>query len=211
MIKIRQAVIVEGKYDKIRLSNIIDGLIITTDGFGIFKNKDKQRFIKKLADERGIIILTDSDSAGFLIRSKLCSLASKDKITNVYVPGIAGKERRKSERSKEGLLGVEGVDDKIIIDAFIRAGVACNEGNAAESAESERKNRREITKIDLYELGLCGKDNSAALREKLLLKLDFPKYLSTNALIDALNIFLSYDEFEEIISQIKYDGKSDTV
>lgn len=200
MIKIKQAVIVEGKYDKIRLANIIDGLIITTDGFGIFKNKDKQRFIKKLADERGIIILTDSDSAGFMIRSKLCSLVPKDKIINVYVPSISGKEKRKNERSKEGLLGVEGIDDQVIIDALTRAGAVCGEDSAAEN---KYENRRKITKVDLYELGLCGRDNSAALREKLLKRLDFPKYLSTNALIDALNIFLSYDQFVSEVLQIK--------
>ena len=115
MIKIKEAVIVEGKYDKIRLSNFIDGLIITTDGFGIFKDKEKQRLIKHLADTRGILILTDSDGAGFVIRNFLKGAVSPDKIKHAYIPDILGKEKRKDKPSKEGKLGVEGISDEIIM------------------------------------------------------------------------------------------------
>ena len=123
MIKLSRPVIVEGKYDIIKLSNMIDGLIIKTDGFGIFKDKEKQRLIRRLAEEMGIIVLTDSDSAGFLIRNFLASSISKDKITHVYIPDIFGKEKRKTEAGKEGKLGVEGMTEEILLEAFGKAGV----------------------------------------------------------------------------------------
>lgn len=123
MIQIKQAVIVEGKYDKIKVSNILDTLIIETDGFGIFKDKNKQKLIRRLAETRGILILTDSDSAGFTIRSFLNGIVPKEQLINVYIPDIFGKEKRKSEPSKEGKLGVEGVKSDVIIDALKKAGV----------------------------------------------------------------------------------------
>ena len=148
MIKLEQAVIVEGRYDKIKLSSIIDGLIIETDGFGIFKDKEKQRLIRRLAEEKGIIIMTDSDSAGFKIRSFLGGSIPADRITHVYIPDIFGKEKRKTEPSKEGKLGVEGVPKKIILEALGKAGVTCSEIKTGSN--------REITNVDLYELGLSG-------------------------------------------------------
>lgn len=189
MIKIEQAVIVEGRYDKIKLSSIIDGLIIETDGFGIFKDREKQRLIRRLAEEKGIIIMTDSDSAGFKIRSFLGGSISADRITHVYMPDIFGKEKRKTEPSKEGKLGVEGVPKKIILEALDKAGVNCS--------EIKSSSKQEITNVDLYELGLSGGKNSRAKREKLLKYLGLPTRLSTSAFVNVLNTFTTYDEFIE--------------
>lgn len=144
MIQIKQAVIVEGKYDKIKVSNILDTLIIETDGFGIFKDKNKQKLIRRLAETRGILILTDSDSAGFTIRSFLNGIVPKEQLINVYIPDIFGKEKRKSEPSKEGKLGVEGVKSDVIIDALKKAGVKFD-----VDAESPKK-IRSVTKTDLF-------------------------------------------------------------
>ncbi|MCQ2480933.1 MAG: DUF4093 domain-containing protein [Clostridia bacterium] len=184
MIKLKQAVIVEGKYDKIKLSQIIDAPIIQTDGFGIFKDKELQRLIRMLAEKDGIIVLTDSDSAGFVIRNFIGSTVDSSKITNVYIPDIFGKERRKTEASKEGKLGVEGVPDSVIIEALERAGVTC------EKSESPA---RPITKQDLYELGFSGRQDSAAKRQSLLKFYNLPSRLTTNSLVKVLNLITTYD------------------
>lgn len=192
MIKLDRPVIVEGKYDIIKLSNIIDTLIIKTDGFGIFKDKEKQRLLRRLAGEKGIIVMTDSDSAGFLIRKFITSSVPADKITHVYIPDLYGKEKRKTEISKEGKLGVEGTPEEIIIEAFRKAGVTCY--------ETEFSDRRLITNIDLYEYGLMGRENSKEKRVKLLKSLALPERMSTSSLIKILNTFVTYDEF---ISKVK--------
>ena len=193
MIKLKEAVIVEGKYDKIKLSNIVDALIITTDGFGIFKNKEKQKFLKRLADEKGLIILTDSDSAGFMIRNFICSFASADKVKNVYIPDIYGKEKRKETASAEGKLGVEGVQEDVILKALERFGV---------TAQKTEEDRRMITNIDLFEYGLSGGENSKEKRKKLLLKLALPVRMSTSSLVKVLNTFVTYEEFIETVRNI---------
>lgn len=195
MIKIDRAVIVEGRYDKIKLSSILDAVIIETEGFGIFNNKEKQKLIRKLADTKGILILTDSDSAGFKIRSFIKSIVPAEKIKHAYIPDIFGKEKRKTEPSKEGKLGVEGVKKELIIDALQKAGVFCE--------ETEEQNKREITKLDLYEDGLSGRTDSDALRKKLLLHLDLPERLTSNALVQILNTFLTYDEYKKAVEEIK--------
>lgn len=195
MIKIDRAVIVEGRYDKIKLSSILDAVIIETEGFGIFNNKEKQELIRKLADTKGILILTDSDSAGFKIRSFIKGIVPADQIKHAYIPDIFGKEKRKTEPSKEGKLGVEGVKVDIIIDALEKAGVLCE--------ETEDKGRREITKLDLYEDGLSGKPDSDALRKKLLSLLDLPERLTSNALLQVLNTFLTYEEYKKAVEDIK--------
>ena len=143
MIKLSMPVIVEGKYDIIKLSNMIDGLVIKTDGFGIFKDKEKQQLLRRLAEEKGIIVLTDSDSAGFMIRNFISSVVQKEKIINVYIPDIYGKEKRKTEGGKEGKLGVEGMSEAVLEEAFRKAGVL--------SEKSDSTERRLITNIDLYE------------------------------------------------------------
>ena len=183
-IKISQAVIVEGKYDKIKLSNIIDAFIIETNGFGIFKDKEKLSFIKRLALERGIIILTDSDHAGFMIRNHLSSAIPKDRIINVYIPDIFGKEKRKTAPSKEGKIGVEGVPAEILLEAFRKAGVNCE----------IKENPDPITNYDLFELGLSGKADSKEKRKKLLKVLDLPEFLSTSSLLSYLNNNLTKEE-----------------
>ncbi len=187
MIKLDRPVIVEGKYDIIKLSGIIDSLIIKTDGFGIFKDKEKQKLLRRLAEEKGIIVLTDSDSAGFLIRNFLNSAIPKDKITHVYIPDIYGKEKRKTEKSKEGKLGVEGISEEVLLEAFRKAGVF--------AAETDNSERRLITNIDLYEYGLTGRENSSEKRKILLKRLALPERLSTSSLIKILNTFVTYEEF----------------
>lgn len=194
MIKTDKPIIVEGKYDIIKLSRIVDGLIIKTDGFGIFKDKEKQKLLRRLADEKGIIVLTDSDSAGFLIRKFLKSSIHEDKITHVYIPDVYGKEKRKIRGGKEGKLGVEGISEKVLLEAFEKAGVNCSKTDNSE--------RRLITNIDLYEAGLMGKDNSKEKRIKLLKALSLPERLSTSALIKILNTFVTYDEFMEKLEEI---------
>lgn len=192
MIKLDRPIIVEGKYDIIKLSNIIDTLIIKTDGFGIFKDKEKQKLLRRLANEKGIIVLTDSDSAGFLIRNFISSSVPKDKITHVYIPDLYGKEKRKTEMSKEGKLGVEGTPEKIIIEAFEKAGINCD--------KSENDKRRLITNIDLYDCGLIGQSCSKEKRIKLMKSLSLPERLSTSSFIKILNTFVTYEEF---ITKIK--------
>ena len=194
MIKIDRAVIVEGRYDKIKLSSVIDGIIIETEGFGIFNNKEKQRLIRRLAETKGLLILTDSDSAGFKIRSFIKGFVPAELIKHAYIPDIFGKEKRKTEASKEGKLGVEGVKAQVIIDALEKAGVLCE--------ESEKTERREITKLDLYEDGLSGKPDSDALRKKLLKHLDLPERLTSNALVQILNTFLTFEEYKAAIEEI---------
>ena len=189
-IKISQAVIVEGKYDKIKLSNIIDAFIIETNGFGIFKDKKKLGFIKKLADERGIIILTDSDHAGFMIRNHLSSAISKDKITNVYIPDVFGKEKRKASPSKEGKIGVEGMEKEALLNAFERAKINCE----------IKENPDPITNYDLFELGLSGTPNAKENKRKLLKKLELPEFLSTASLLSYLNNNMTKTELKNELS-----------
>ncbi len=195
MIKLDRPVIVEGKYDIIKLSNIIDTLIIKTDGFGIFKDKEKQRLLRRLAGEKGIIVMTDSDSAGFLIRKFISSSVPADKITHVYIPDLYGKEKRKTEMSKEGKLGVEGTPEEIILEALEKAGVTCE--------KTEDSHRRLITNTDLYEWGLSGRENSKEKRVRLLKSLALPERMSTSSLIKILNTFVSYDEFTQKVKELE--------
>lgn len=195
MIKINRAVIVEGRYDKIKLASILDAVIIETEGFGIFNNKEKQKLIRKLADTKGLLILTDSDSAGFKIRSFIKGIVPAEQIKHAYIPDIFGKEKRKTEPSKEGKLGVEGIKKELLLDALEKAGVFCEETATEE--------KREITKLDLYEDGLSGRENSDELRKKLLSHLDLPERLTSNALVQILNTFLTFDEYKKAVEEIK--------
>lgn len=196
MIKINEAIVVEGKYDKIKLSSIVDGLIIETNGFRIFKDKEKINLLRNLAKKRGILIFTDSDSAGFLIRNYISSIIPKENIKHAYIPDIYGKEKRKYNYSKEGKLGVEGIPKKIIEKSLKDAGVIFKE------TELVKKNKRKITKIDLYDYGLSGKDNSSELRKAFLKQLNLPEHLSVNSLIKVLNCSLTYEEFEIEIKKL---------
>ena len=200
MIKISQAVIVEGKYDKIKLSSIIDAPIIQTDGFGIFKDKELQRLIRMLAEKRGLLVLTDSDSAGFKIRSFIGSTVDKKYIKNAYIPDIFGKEKRKTEPSKEGKLGVEGVSEDVIMQALSNAGVLY------ESSQRPAP-ERPITKLDLYEYGFTGGENSSEKRAALLRFYALPSRLTTNALVTVLNCITTYDAFIQDVREIEKEWK----
>lgn len=192
MIKLKQAVIVEGKYDKIRLSNIVDAVIIPVHGFSIYKDRETAELIRALAKKTGIIILTDSDGAGFQIRNKIRSLAADGEVINVYIPDVVGKERRKRAPSKAGTLGVEGISDEILIEAFRKAGVL---------TESAPPRDNPITKADLLDLGLIGAENSSARREKLQKALRLPRNLSANMLLEVLNVIYSREEFNEFVNK----------
>jgi len=194
MISLREAVIVEGRYDKIKLSGIIDSPIIETNGFRVFKDSEKLSLIRRIAAVRGILIFTDSDGAGFVIRNFLNGAVPKEQVKHCYIPQLAGKEKRKAQPGKEGLLGVEGVSDEVIIDAIRKSG--------AVIIGEERNARREITKADLYSLGLTGTENSAKLRQALLKNLGMPSYLSTNAMLTALNCLYSFEELNELVKSI---------
>ncbi len=191
MIKLRQAVIVEGKYDKIKLSNIIDATIITTNGFQIFKNSEKRQLIRLLAQNKGLIVMTDSDSAGRVIRSHLKQICPKGSIINVYIPQLSGKEKRKDKPSKEGFLGVEGLDEQIILSALESSNI---------TTVSDDTNHKKITKTDLFTIGLSGKENSSMLRESLAGFLKIPKGMTANAFLDCINAIYNYDEFFKEVS-----------
>ena len=194
LLKVKQAIIVEGKYDKIKLSSIIDGIIIQTDGYGIFKDKEKLDLIRFYANNTGIIILTDSDSAGFKIRNYIKGAIGEGNIINVYTPDIFGKEKRKVKQSAEGKLGVEGLDVDTILQAFKNANIT---DVSLQDAPSEK-----ITHTDLYTLGLSGNPNSKNLRKRLLKKLKLPERLTTNGLLEVLNTMYSLEQLEDILKSI---------
>lgn len=196
MIHLDKVLIVEGKYDKIKLCNFIEAEIVTTDGFRIFKDRDKMAMLRKMAEKKGIIILTDSDAAGFVIRNHLCGSIDNSLITNVFIPEIKGKERRKSAPSKQGLLGVEGVTEEIILKAFEKAGIS------ALGEQAIYKSSEKITKTDLFILGLSGGEGSADKRQELLKRLDLPTSLSPTQLLTALNSLYSKEEFLEQFSYL---------
>lgn len=209
MIQIQEAIIVEGTYDKIKLSQIVDATIITTGGFSIFKNKDKMELIKKLACKTGIVVLTDSDRAGFLIRNYIKQCVPSQYVKHAYIPEIKGVEKRKRIPGKEGLLGVEGIKNALIEEALRKAGCVINteeqisaKDNSCMNGEKLTK-AREITKVDFYNDGLTGKPNSTDLRRKLTQKLDLPSKISTNGLLQVLNTLCGYDKYVEIIKEIK--------
>ncbi len=191
MIKVNEIVVVEGKYDKIKLSSIIDGVVIDTEGFGIFKNKDKQKLLRTLAEKKGLLVLTDSDSAGFLIRNFISSIVPNEYIINAYIPDLYGKEKRKETASKEGKLGVEGVPVEIIIDALKKAGVSCE--------KSENYEQRKVTNLDLFDDGLNGSADSKNARLKLLSYLGLPERLSTKGLLEVINTIMTYDEYKSAV------------
>lgn len=195
MLKTDRIIIVEGKYDKIKLSSIIDAVIIETDGFGIFKDKQKQKLLRMLADKKGLVILTDSDSAGFTIRNFICGFVPKEKIINAYIPDVFGKERRKDAPSKEGKLGVEGVSSSLIKEALEKAGVLCSEDNLSE--------KRVVTKTDFYLDGLTGGNDSKEKRLALLNYLSLPERMTTNALIEIINSFMTYDDYKNAVKAIE--------
>lgn len=193
MIRLKQAVIVEGKYDQITLGNLIDATIVTTDGFGIFKDKEKCAYIRRLCSEKGIIVMTDSDSAGAMIRAHIKNICGSEKgIVNVYVPQLKGKEKRKSASSREGFLGVEGMSADIIKNCLKRSGI---------SEFEDVVQGRKLTKNDLFILGLSGNENSKHCRKSISQFLGLPQNLSSNAFLDAVNAVYGYEKFIEAVKR----------
>ncbi len=190
MIRVKEAIVVEGKYDKIKLSSLVDGTIVELGGFHIFRDEEKLQYLKRLAKERGLIVLTDSDGAGFLIRGRLSSCIPKEQIKHAYIPDILGKERRKASPSKEGKLGVEGMELSTLHMALERAGAHIIEGRETAAPTGEK-----LTKADLYALGLSGGEESASLRKQLQKELQLPQGLSANGLLQALNALYGKEEF----------------
>ncbi len=192
MIKIRQAIVVEGRYDKNTLSQIVDAPILETAGFGIMRDKAQLSLLRKAAENRGLIVFTDSDGAGFVIRNFLKGAIPPQHLLHAYIPDIYGKERRKNAPGKEGKLGVEGMPPKVIIDALVKAG-------ATIEGQSQEKTAGNITKQDMMELGLSGSSNSAAKRCALLKKLELPEHMSSNALLQALNLLMDLKTLQALV------------
>ncbi len=174
----KKVIVVEGKYDKIRIESLLSATVITTDGFGIFRSPEKRNLLRRLAKTRGIVILSDPDGAGKVIRGHLHTVCGKEGITDLYVPALFGKEKRKSASSKEGLLGVEGISNSTLLSLFRRSGLL-------EETESSLP---AYSKTDLYRLGYCGKSDSKQMREKVLAENNLPKNLSSNAFLDVINL-----------------------
>lgn len=198
MIRIQEAVLVEGRYDKNTLSQIIDAPIFETSGFGIFKDKAQMALLRRVAQSRGLIVFTDSDGAGFVIRNYIKSAIPAEFLKHAYTPDIMGKERRKASPGKEGKLGVEGMTREIILEALRRAGATFDDGIAQRGVQ--------ITKQDMAALGLSGSANSSALRQALIKKLDFPSHMSANALLQALNLLYSLEELTDIVENLEYSN-----
>ena len=192
MIKLKMPIIVEGKYDKITLENVVDTLIISTDGFRIFKNKEMCQLIRTLAKTKGIIIMTDSDGAGQVIRNHIKNIASDGKVINVYVPQLKGKEKRKSAPSKEGYLGVEGISKEILTETLLKFGI---------TEESTVLSSHKLTKADFYDFSLSGSADSAQNRQRVISALNLPKTLSSNALLDVVNTLYTPEEFISFVRE----------
>ena len=190
MVKIKEAIVVEGRYDKNTLSQIVDTPILETSGFGIFKDKEQMALLRKVAEVRGLIVFTDADGAGFVIRNHIKSAIDGKYLKHAYTPDVFGKERRKAKAGKEGKMGVEGMSPEVILEALRRAGATFEDGQAAESTH-------QITKADLMELGLYG-PGSNEKRGKLIRELGFPEKMSTNAFLQAVNLLYSCQELKEM-------------
>lgn len=188
MRSIKETIVVEGRYDKNTLSQIVDAVIIETNGFGIFNDTQKQKLFRKMAEKNGLIVLTDSDGAGFMIRNFIKSCVDPKSIKQAYIPDVYGKEKRKSSPSKEGKLGVEGMRPQVLLDALIRCGATF------EDDYSESRGER-ITKADMYKRGLSGGAGSSEKRRSLLKKLELPERMSATALLEVLNALMDRDEF----------------
>ena len=214
-IKLKETVIVEGRYDRVKLSELIASPMIETGGFRVFKDKEKQELIRAVAKRRGILVMTDVDSAGFVIRNFLRGIVPQEQILHAYIPTIKGKEKRKPEASKEGILGVEGIDRDALITsirdsgAHIENSLPLVKGGGSAQADSEGlqnctsdSENRYITKMDFFDYGLSGCANAAQNREEVLASLGLPKYLSANAMLSAMNCLFTKEEFEQYLSQL---------
>ena len=184
--KVKEVIVVEGRYDKNTLSQVVDAVIVELGGFAVFNDKEKQAFLRKLAKERGIILFTDPDGAGFVIRNRVKGNIPEGRVLQAYVPDIYGKEKRKRKGGKEGKLGVEGMKPEILLDALRRAGATIDEESTVKG--------KSITKADLYDLGLI----SVEKRKTLCKRLELPEHLSANALVEVLNLLMSREELEKL-------------
>lgn len=198
MVKLRQAIVVEGRYDKNTLRQIVDAPIFLLNGFGIMHNRQQLALLRQTAKTRGLIILTDSDGAGFVLRNYLKGALPKEGVLHAYIPDVAGKERRKRKPGKEGKLGVEGMSPETLLQALKNAGASFEEG-----PEAERRPSAPITKADLAELGLSGGAGSQQARQALMKALDLPEHMSANALLEALNVLFEREEFLSRYEEIK--------
>ena len=194
MVKIRQAIVVEGRYDKNTLSQIVDAPILETSGFQIMHDKENLQLLRRVAKTRGLIVFTDSDGAGFVIRNYLKSAIEPQYLHHAYIPDVYGKEKRKSAPGKEGKLGVEGMPPDVILECLRRAG--------ADFGTEETVPTQAITKQDLMDLGLSGGKESSFLRKKLLKKLNFPEHMSSNAMLQALNLLYSLGELQNVMMEL---------
>lgn len=190
MIKLRQAIVVEGRYDKNALCQLVDAPVIETHGFGVMKDRRLLGFLRQVAAARGLIILTDSDGAGFVIRNFLKGALPPEQVLHAYIPDVPGKERRKRAPGKEGKLGVEGMKPAVLLEALRRAGATFEDRETAAGSRGDP-----ITKADLFALGLTGGTDSAAKRRALLKQLDLPEHLTPNGMLEALNLLYSREEF----------------
>ncbi len=191
-LKITYPIIVEGKYDRLRVLTVAEARVITTDGFGIFKKNEKLALLRKLSEKTPIIVLTDSDGAGKMIRAHISSAVPKDRLIQLYIPQIKGKEKRKSEPSAEGTLGVEGIDGKILYDIL---------KPYSDNDVYERSLENPLSKTDFYEDGLCGGEDSQRRRDELCARLGLPASMTSNALLAALRIICSYEEYLDIVGR----------
>ena len=197
MRKIREVIVVEGRYDKNTLSQVVDATVVTLGGFSVFNDKEKLAFLRRLAEKQGLIVLTDSDGAGFVIRNYLKGALPKDKVKQAYIPDVHGKERRKRRAGKEGKLGVEGMRPEVLLEALRRAGATF-----LDEAEEPAPAKEPITKADLFVWGLTGGTDSAARRQALLKRLDLPEHLTANGLLEALNLLYSRDEVAALLETL---------
>ena len=194
MVKIKEAILVEGRYDKNTLSQIVDAPILETNGFGIFKDKKQMGLLRKVAEKRGLIVFTDSDGAGFVIRNHVKSAIPAKFLKHAYTPDVFGKERRKDKAGKEGKLGVEGMKPEIILEALRKAGATIEGENVPQGSA--------ITKQDFVDLGLSGGADASAKRLALLKKLNLPEHMSANALLQALNLLCDVDELKKLLADL---------
>ena len=193
---IKEVIVVEGRYDKNTLSQIVDATVITVGGFSVFNDKEKLAFLRRLAEERGLIVLTDSDGAGFVIRNYLKGALPKEKVKQAYIPDIHGKERRKRHAGKEGKLGVEGMKPEVLLDALRKAGATF-----LDEEERAAEKRNPITKADLFELGLTGGPDSTVRRQALLKKLNLPERLTANGMLEALNLLYDREALLAVLEE----------
>ncbi len=202
-LRLARPVTVEGKYDKIKLSSIVESEIIALNGFGIFKDEKKRQMLKSIADKHGLIVLTDSDGGGLVIRNHLRSLIPKEQMIHIYIPKIEGKEGRKTERSKEGFLGVEGMEKELLFKLLEPYSIENAVENGAKNDIKVHEKRRKVTKTDLFCDGFSGGEGSSSRRKALCEYCSLPDNISPSALLEAINLLYTYDEYKEIINKLK--------